>query len=149
MLLNVVKMYPPEMGGVEVVAKEVAEIGKSYFGQSEVITFNKEKTLKIDDINGVKIHRLKTVFRKDPLRISFQYNNYLKKVSKMAKKIIFHFPAFQPEMFFLINNIKNSEKICFYHADIAGRGFLGELYNAIVVKTFLKKMDKIIVTSQI
>lgn len=147
MLLSVVKMYPPEMGGVEVVAKEIAEIGKEYYGGSEVITFNKENKLKIENINGVKVYRLKTVFRKDPLRISLQYDYYIKKISKKAKKIIFHFPAFQPEMFFLINDIKKSEKICFYHADIVGRGFFGDLYNDIVVNNFLKKMDKIIVTS--
>jgi glycosyltransferase involved in cell wall biosynthesis len=147
MLLSVVKMYPPEMGGVEVVAKEIAEIGKEYFGESEVITFNKENKLKIENINGVNVYRLKTFFRKDPLRVSSQYKEYLIQISKKSKKIIFHFPAFQPEMFFLINDIKESQKICFYHADIVGRGLFGDVYNNIVVNNYLKKMDKIIVTS--
>ncbi|KLO24332.1 hypothetical protein X275_00610 [Marinitoga sp. 1197] len=147
MLLNVVKMFPPEMGGVEVVAKEISKIGKQYFKESFVITFNNENKFIIENIDGVKVYRLKTILRKDPVRISFQYNSYLKKISKEVRKIIFHFPAFQPEMFFLFKDIKNVEKISFYHADITGRGKLGKLYNNYIVFNYLKKMDKIIVTS--
>jgi len=41
-LVSVNKMYYPEIGGVEVVAQRIAELGLHLFDKSTVITFNKE-----------------------------------------------------------------------------------------------------------
>jgi hypothetical protein len=57
MLLTVTRAYPPEVGGVEVVAQKVAEIGKEVFGASTVLAFSKDRTFKQEEINGVKVIR--------------------------------------------------------------------------------------------
>ena len=72
----------------------------------------------------------------------------MKTESQNADLILFHFPSVQPEIDLLfINKYRNAKKICFYHGDIVGKGFLGKIYNKLVTQSFLEKMDKIIVTS--
>jgi glycosyltransferase involved in cell wall biosynthesis len=62
--------------------------------------------------------------------------------------ILFHFPSFTPELFLpRPNKNKVVPQICLYHADIAGRGLIGKLYNALVVNRFLKQMDIVVATS--
>ncbi|SHF00572.1 rhamnosyl/mannosyltransferase [Marinitoga hydrogenitolerans DSM 16785] len=146
--LTVNKMYYPEIGGVEIVAKKIAEIAKNEGFNSEVLTFNVENIYIKERINNIDVYRLPSIFRKDPIRWS---NSYRKKLNELAQKseiLLFHFPSFQPEMeFFILNKYRQNKKICFYHADIVGKGIIGNIYNNIFVENYLKKMNKIIVTS--
>jgi len=65
-LVSVNKMYYPEIGGVEVVAQRIAELGLHLFDKSTVITFNKENSMVEEEINGVHVIRLNTAYRNDP-----------------------------------------------------------------------------------
>lgn len=146
MLLTVTRAYPPEVGGVEVVAQKVAEIGKEVFGASTVLAFSKDRSLKQEEINGVEVIRIPTWIRHDPIRVSPYFGKYLKKLSKETSATLFHFPISQPEIFFKFNNI-TSYKVCLYHGDVIGRGIVGDIYRKDIAKVFLSKMDKIITTS--
>jgi glycosyltransferase involved in cell wall biosynthesis len=148
MLLSVNKMYPPEMGGVEVVARELAELGHKYYGGSDVITFNDASETSDEIINGVCVTRLSSFILGRSVRLSFAYKKKLQERSKEATLILFHFPSFTPELFLpRPNKNKVVPQICLYHADIAGRGLIGKLYNALVVNRFLKQMDIVVATS--
>lgn len=147
-VIHINKMYPPEIGGVEVVAGMIAKIAKESGFESKVLTFNTSKDLKIDYVEDIEVWRIPTHFRMDPVRISFEYRKYFNKVTKNADKIIFHFPSFQPEIDFLFHRkLKDKTKICFFHAEVSGRGIIGHFYNRVISDRFLKKMEKIIVTS--
>lgn len=146
--LTVTKMYRPEIGGVEIVAEAIAKILKESNYESQVLTYNNINKLKEEIIDEVKVKRLPTIFQQGPVRWSNKYKNNMKKESNHADIIIYHFPSFQPEIDLLFSNkYRNTKKICFYHNDIGGRGFLGNIYNKLVTQNFLEKMDKIIVTS--
>lgn len=147
-VIHINKMYPPEIGGVEVVAGMIAKIAKESGFESKVLTFNTSKDLKIDYVEDIEVWRIPTHFRMDPVRISFEYRKYFNKITKNADKIIFHFPSFQPEIDFLFHRkLKDKTKICFFHAEVSGRGIIGHFYNRVISDKFLKKMEKIIVTS--
>ena len=147
-VLTVNKMYRPEIGGVEIVAEAIAKILKENNYESQVLTYNNINKLKEEIIDEVKVKRLPIIFQKGSVRWSNKYKKNMKKESKHADIIIFHFPSFQPEIdLFFTNKYSNAKKICFYHSDIVGKGFLGNLYNKLVTQNFLEKMDKIIVTS--
>lgn len=147
-VLTVNKMYRPEIGGVEIVAETIAKILKENNYESRVLTFNNINKLEEETIDGVKVKRLPTIFEKGSVRLSHKYKKNMKKESQNADLIIFHFPSAQPEIDLLFNNkYRNAKKICFYHGDIVGRGFLGNIYNKLVTQSFLEKMDKILVTS--
>lgn len=140
-------MYPPEMGGVEVVARELAELGLRYYGRSEVITFNHTKSTVDEMINGVRVMRLESFVLGRSIRLSLAYKKKLLERSAEASMIIYHFPSFTPELFLSHLKHKNPLRICLYHADITGRGLIGRLYNALVVSRFLRRMDMVVATS--
>lgn len=146
--LTVCKRYKPEIGGIEIVAESIAKILKESNYESVVLTFNNINKLEEETIDGVKVKRLPTIFEKGSVRLSNKYKKNMKKESQNANLILFHFPSVQPEIDLLFSNkYRNAKKICFYHSDIVGKGFLGIIYNKIVTQKFLEKMDKIIVTS--
>jgi len=145
-LLNVSKMYYPEIGGVEVTAQRIAELGLEVFEKSIVITFSKQNVLAEESLNGVHVIRLNSVIRHDPIRLSPRFGSTLKKYAQENTVAVFHFPSVQSELFFYNNDIK-AKKICFYHSDIVGWGALGNAYNRLIVPKFLSKMDLIVVTS--
>jgi len=145
-LLNVNKMYYPEIGGVEATAQRIAELGLQSFGTSIVITFSKHNVLAEENLNGVHVIRLNSVIRHDPIRLSPRFGSTLKKYAQENTVAVFHFPSVQSELFFYNNDIK-AKKICFYHSDIVGWGALGNAYNRLIVPKFLSKMDLIVVTS--
>ncbi len=145
-LVSVNKMYYPEIGGVEVVAQRIAELGLHLFDKSTVITFNKENSMVEQEINGVHVIRLNTAYRNDPIRLSSNFGRAIRSFSTPDTVFVFHFPSVQSELFFAHSNVKG-KKVCFYHSDVVGRGSAGSLYNKLVVPRFLAKMDRIIVTS--
>lgn len=146
--LTISKRYRPEIGGIEIVAEAIAKILKENNYESKVLTYNNINKLKEEIIDGVKVKRLPTIFQKGSVRWSNKYKKNMKKESQNANLIIFQFPSVQPEIDLLFSNkYRNAKKICFYQNDIAGRGFLGNIYNKLVTQNFLEKMDKIIVTS--
>mgnify|MGYP003732484221 CR=1 FL=1 len=145
-LVSVNKMYHPEIGGVEVVAQRIAELGLHLFDKSTVITFNKENSMVEEEINEVHVIRLNTAYRNDPIRLSSNFGRVIRSFSSADTVFVFHFPSVQSELFFAHSNVKG-KKVCFYHSDIVGRGSAGSLYNKLVVPKFLAKMDRIIVTS--
>lgn len=147
MLLSINKMYPPEMGGVEVVAKQLAELGLEYYGKSEVITFNHEEGTVDEIVNGISVTRLRSLRLGRSVRLSFGYKKRLLARSSEASLIIYHFPSFTPELFLPYFKHIKIPQVCLYHANITGRGLLGKLYNALVVNRFLKQMDIVVATS--
>ncbi len=144
LILN--KMYYPEIGGVEIVAKIMSETMAS-FEKVTVLTFNNRRTRETHQINGVEVIRLPIRFMKNSIRLSDYYKNEFTKQSKNADVIVFHFPSGQPELYFNLYKKTKAKKICFYHADVVGYGFIGWFYNNFIVKRFLNVMDEIIVTS--
>ncbi|APT76100.1 hypothetical protein LN42_06685 [Marinitoga sp. 1137] len=144
-LLSISRNYFPEIGGIQIVAKE---INKCFDSIALTYNYTNEKIYKVDNIEGTIVYRVPIFFEKGSVRISLNYRKALDKLSKDVDMILYHFASGQPELDIFINGkIQNKPNICFYHMDIAGRGTFGNLYNHIIVKTFLKNMDKIIVTS--
>ncbi|MEN3008547.1 glycosyltransferase, partial [Pseudothermotoga sp.] len=147
MILIVNKMYPPEIGGVEIVAKTIAEVLSEKGCNVTVLTFNKENKLKNERIGNVEVLRVPSILVKDSIRISLAYRKEFKKLASDAQSVVFNFPSGLPELFSSFYKRLNAKKICFYHADIVNRGFLGWCYNNFVVRRFLEIMDVIITTS--
>jgi len=123
-LVSVNKMYHPEIGGVEVVAQRIAELGLHLFDKSTVITFNKENSMVEEEINGVHVIRLNTAYRSDPIRLSSNFGRVIRSFSSPDAVFVFHFPSVQSELFFSHSNVKG-KKVCFYHSDTVGRGSAG------------------------
>ena len=147
-ILVVVKRYPPEIGGIEVTAQEINRIAKKMGNDVTVLTFNNSGSYFKNIFDGVKVVRLPVFVEKGSIRLSWKYKKEYSKLEKNVDLVLFHFPVGQPEIDFFFRKAKKNKKyICLYHSDIVGRGIIGDLYNKIIVKKFLPKMDRIIATS--
>jgi len=111
-LVSVNKMYYPEIGGVEVVAQRIAELGLHLFDKSTVITFNKENSIVEEEINEVNVIRLNTAYRNDPIRLSSNFGRSIRSLSTPDTVFVLHFPSVQSELFFAHSNVKG-KKVCF------------------------------------
>ena len=105
-LLNVNKMYYPEIGGVEATAQRIAELGLQSFGTSIVITFSKHNVLAEENLNGVHVIRLNSVIRHDPMRLSPRFGSTLKKYAQENTVAVFHFLVFRASCFSITTTSK-------------------------------------------
>ncbi|WP_156173068.1 glycosyltransferase [Kosmotoga pacifica] len=139
-------MYFPEIGGVESVAKVIAEIAARRGYDSYVITFSRSKHTSKENINGVHVIRCASIFCKDPIRISLKFIRCYEEFSKKSSIEIFHFPSGFPELI-CKKSKTNTKKYVFYHADVVSRNIKGYLFNYMVASPFLSTAGKIIATS--
>jgi len=146
MILQVNKMYSPDIGGVETVVKEYSEYLSDY---EEVIVLcsHKNFSLKttIENINGVKIYRCASIgtFMSMPISIVFFF--YLFSLSRKAKSIHFHEPFPLGTLGSLI--IPKSKKIFVtWHSDIIKQKGIKSFFE-FFQKRLCKKSTKIIATS--
>lgn len=147
MILIVNKMYPPEIGGVEVVTKVVADTLSEKGHKVVVLTFNRENKFVEEKIGNVDVLRLPSIFVKNSIRISPVYGKIFRELVGTAEKVIFNFPSGFPELFAKLYEKIPVRKICFYHADVVRYGAVGWLYNKFLVQRFLRGMDVIIASS--
>ena len=93
MILQINKMYEPDIGGVETVVKEYSNYLKNY-DDVTVLCVRKNFSIKttIENINGVKVYRCASfgTFMSMPVSIVFFW--YLFFLSRKAKAIHFHEP---------------------------------------------------------
>ena len=145
-VLSMNKMYPPEIGGVEVVAKEIAEFVRKLGYKSRVITFSLDRETKEEEVNGVEVLRCGTFFRKDPIRLSLSFKSAYQAFSNESEIEIFHVPSGLPE-FICKKKCESIKRVVLYHADTVSRGIIGNLYVKHALIPMLDSADVIVATS--
>lgn len=93
MILQVNKMYDPDIGGVETVVKEYSEYLKE-FDDVVVLCVNKKFSLKtkIENINGIKVYRCASLGTYMSMPVSIVFFFYLLFLSRKSDYIHFHEP---------------------------------------------------------
>ena len=93
MILQINKMYEPDIGGVETVVRDYSELLNKY-EKVIVLCISKQFTLKtkIENINNVKIYRCSSfgTFMSMPISLSFFIIFFI--LGKRARIIHFHEP---------------------------------------------------------
>lgn len=153
--IQVTPLYPPHLGGMENVAKEVSERLAKKGHQVEVFTsdivgYKKEEKFK--DRKNLKIHYLRNWKRSyNPIIAPFLFN----KLMKIPKDSIIHVHVAQalfPEIAYLISRIRRVPYVAQIHCDVEPSSLLGKIilkpYKRIFLKKFLKKANKIIVLTE-
>jgi len=150
-VVQVVAYYPPHLGGMENVAREISERLAIKGNQVEVFTSDIGcKKGKLRSTKNLKIHYLKSwEFGHSPIMLSLFF-----KLLKMLKDSIMHVhiaQAFVPEVVYLVSKIKKIPYVVHIHLDVrpSGKlGFLLPLYKKVFLKRVLKSASKIIVLSK-
>ncbi len=145
-ILHITSYYPPHIGGVEMVAKDVVD-ALSDVADQVVLCFNHEKGYGEETENGVKIIRTKCVAKISSQAISFQFRKVLKKVLAEFRPDYIHFHYPNPlAAHYLMKIGFDAKLIVYWHSDIIKQKFLKNFFVG-ETKRMLKKAYKIVATS--
>jgi len=150
-IIQIVSYYPPHIGGVQNVAREISERLAKKGHQVEVFTSDIGcKKGKLRSTKNLKIHYLKSwQFAHTPIIPSLFFK--LLKISKDSFMHVHMGQAFAPEIVYLVSKIKKIPFIAHVHGDPrpSGKfGFLLPLYKKLFIKKILSKAEKVICLSK-
>ena len=145
-ILHISKYYYPTLGGIESVAKYLAE-GLDGFGNI-VVCFSTDGKYHEDEVNGVKVFRIPVDFSFMSQDVCFSYYHYLKKIYGMynPEVLLVHCP--NPFVYPLVMRVvKRTDKVVLlWHSDILSKKLMYTLVKPFET-SILKRADMIISTS--
>lgn len=144
-ILVVNKAYWPHLGGVETVARQLAEGAVAAGFEVDVVCLADRDS--DEEFNGVRVHRVRTAFRVGSAPLAW---SFLEKYGELAQKVeVIHFHAPNPmgELALLLKGRGKAKKvICTYHSDPLRPKWATGIYQRLL-RTFLGRCDVIVATS--
>lgn len=144
-VLQVNKLYYPEVGGIEKTLQQISE-GLNSRVELEVLVCQKRGIGCVERVNGVKIHRSGSlgVISSVPISLSFIFN--LRKLSKGKDIIHMHMPFPLGDLAYLLSGHRG-KCVVYWHSDVVKQKKWIRLYKPIM-KRFLNKVDVIMVGAE-
>ena len=145
-ILSISKLYSPWIGGVEKVAQQITEglNGKDDL-EIEVLCCQPKGRRKIEEINGVKVHKASSCGIFWGLPFSLDFFRLFKKLIKKVGVIALHHPFPLANLAIFLFSPKK-KLIVHYHSDIVRQKILSFFYKPLISDA-LKKAEKIIVSN--
>lgn len=145
-ILHICKYYSPDEGGIETVAKYLAE-GLVGF-QNAVVCFSTDGKNHMDNVNGIAVYRIAPAFKVFSQDVSFSYFFRLKKIIKAIVPDVINIHCPNPFVYPLVMTLcpKDCKIVMLWHADILAKGLMYRLIKPIESMA-LKRTDKIYATS--
>ncbi len=139
------KLYYPEIGGIEVVAQQLAE-GLRDRTDASVLVCSRSKKTQTDMVNGVPVVRSGSIGMLGSMPLSFSYLRDVKKAAANADVLQLHMPFPLGDLAILLSGYQGKVAV-WWHSDIVRQKKLMLLYKPIM-KRMLKRADSIIVSTQ-
>jgi len=144
-IVQVNKLYSPWIGGIESVAKMVAEELNDKTEMDVLVCQPKGKGVK-EKVNGVSVTRAGSLGILFSMPISFSYPFLVRKYVKQADIVILHEPFPLGDLSLLLSGFKG-KLIVWWHSDIIKQKKLLKLINPII-HGVLKRADVIFTTTE-
>lgn len=155
-VLQIVCYYYPHIGGIEQVARDVANaLAKSDDVEQKIICFNEDaqdgnhvchrKETVHDYIDGVEVIRCGCIAKAASQSFSLTYPGELKRVMNSFKPdiIVFHYPNPYLAQFLLNYKKRDFKLVVYWHLDITKQKILKKLFHFQNL-SLIKRADKII-----
>lgn len=145
-ILHISKYYYPYLGGIETLAKSMAEGMTEY--HNVVVCFSNNGKNSTDIVNGITVHRVKTNFTLKSQDVAFGYFGTLKKLMTEYKPQYVHVHCPNPYVYPLVLKAINPDTklILHWHSDILAKGIIYKLIKPFE-KAILKRANLIVATS--
>ena len=148
-ILQISTYYPPNFGGIEMVAYDFSCILLKQGHEVKVLCFNHGDKNKIDTYEGVEVFRIGYKYKFASQAISLKYFFALKKIIREYCPDVIHIHLPNPLIATYLLLSKPKCKITIHwHSDIIKQKRLKHIYEPFE-KAILKRADKICTTSQI
>ena len=144
-VLQVNKLYAPDIGGVERVAQQIAE-GLAEQTQMQVLVCQKKGKRTEQKVNGIPITRSKTLGTKFSMPISFGFFWDLRRLCREQDLLLFHMPFPLGDLAYLFSGYRGKTAV-WWHADVVRQKKLMFFYRPIM-NAFLRRVDRIFVATQ-
>ncbi|MFR3729870.1 MAG: glycosyltransferase [Lacrimispora sp.] len=141
-ILQVNKLYYPDIGGIERTVQHIAESLKEKTEMS-ILVCQPKGIGKKEIVNGIPVHRCGSFGILFSLPISFSFLWELRKEARGKDILQFHAPFPLGDLAFLLSSYKG-KVVLYWHSDVVKQKKLMILYRPIM-KLFLKRVDAIIV----
>lgn len=144
-ILQVNKLYHPWIGGIESVAKTVAENLKDETDMTVLVCQPKGRGAR-DNVNGVEVIRAGSLGIKFSMPISFSFPFLVRKYAKNADVLILHDPFPLGDLAVLLSGFRG-KVIVWWHSDIIKQKRLVKLIKP-VINGILKRADAVFTTTE-
>ena len=145
-ILHVIKLYYPSIGGMETVARQLAEASVQKGNRVSVLCCGDKN--EITDINGVTVYRVRPFFNVGSAPISFRYIFKLWELMGQVDIVHFHVPNPIGELAFcLARNRGKVKTLCTYHLDPVRPKSFVKIYKELL-HSFLRQCGVICPTSE-
>lgn len=144
-ILQVNKLYYPEVGGIEKTLQQVSE-GLNGTVDLKVLVCQKKGPKAQEQVNGVRVYRAGSlgVVASVPVSLSFLWK--LRQMSKNMDIVHFHMPFPLGDLGCLLSGYRG-KVVAYWHSDVVKQKRWMVLYRPIM-ETFLKRADVILVGAQ-
>lgn len=146
-ILQVNKLYYPEIGGIEKTLQQLSEgLSEHREVDLKVLVCQKKGRGKVELINGVVVHRSASLGVVASVPISFSFLLEFRKMAKDRDIVQLHLPFPLGDLACLLSGYKG-KVIAFWHSDVVKQKKWMILYR-FVMTLFLKRADLILVGAQ-
>lgn len=145
-ILHVSKYYYPYLGGIETLAKSMAEGMTEY--HNVVVCFATDGKDSIEEVNGITVYRVKVNFSMMSQDVAFGYYHTLKQLMSKYEPQYVHVHCPNPYIYPLVLRVihPNTKLILHWHSDILSKGIVYKLIKPLE-SAILKRADLIVATS--
>ena len=144
-LLVVNKAYYPHLGGVETVARQLAE-GAARAGFEVDVLCLADKDAE-EEIDGVRVHRVMSTIKLGSAPLAWRFLERYRQMAYQADVIHFHVPNPMGELALLLRGRGSAKKVvCTYHSDPLRPKWAAGAYQRLL-RPFLDRCDSIVATS--
>lgn len=144
-ILQVNKLYYPEVGGIEKTLQQISE-GLNTTEDLKVLVCQKKGRGVVEKVNGVEVHRSGSLGVMASVPISFSFLWDLRKMSKDRNVIQYHLPFPLGDLGCLLSGYRG-KVVVYWHSDVVKQKKWMVLYKPIM-KRFLQRADVILVGAE-
>lgn len=144
-VLQLNKLYYPRIGGIERTVQQVAE-GLSEYVEMSVLTCAEGIHGSTEQIHGVTVYRLPSLFRVDSLPIPMGYVRKLRKLGKEQDIVHLHMPFPIGDLACFLSGYQG-KLVLWWHSDVVRQKKMMHLYKPLMLWT-LRRADAIVVATQ-
>lgn len=146
-VLQVNKLYYPEIGGIEKTLQQISEgLNQQDDIELKVLVCQKKGRGRVDQVNGVEIHRAGSFGVLASVPISFSFLWKFKEMAKEADVVQFHLPFPLGDLACILSGYRG-KVAAFWHSDVVKQKKWMILYRP-VMELFLKRADVILVGAE-
>ena len=150
LIVQISPYYPPHLGGLELVAKNISETLAEQNNNVLVLSSNNNLKTFVEKNKNITVKRLASFnFAHTPISPTLLWH-----LLRLPKKSIIHFhlaQAYWLELMFVVAKLKRIPYIIHFHGDVVPSGIFGKLfilYKKYIQSFILRGAEKIIVLSE-